>query len=601
MKPGSLRCPSGHENMPGARFCPSCGSPVGAKAPVSDSNAAGSSASRGRAVRPKVLPAKRWLVVTALCVAVALGAAAVAVIVAVQRGGDSGRRESFRPVTLEASDVRGPDPFTESVSSVADAQPVASIVPADAPRGGVVQGTATGLYAARAFDAPCDTGKLLAALKNDPARAQAWARTVGISADEIEGLLGRLTAVQLTRDTRITNHGFRGARVTDREVVLQAGTAVLVDDHGVPRVKCSCGNPLTASSTRNEGYAGKAWEGFAPEAVVKIEPGPVTDSLTVTDPSTGANFDRPVGSNGSNDALPCLDEGVLVANEEGVHLRRNCEWVTLVPEPSVRAFGDGAGGIVYQPEGREVRGGYALLGTESPIKRIRSNADAPELVEAPEPGGALDLITVWRVDGTPNVLYRKVGPGASPDDTAIPPVLLLREVLGTGEATTIVSFEDVGPAGVGGTYWAGGRTVYVTSTRQGFFTASWMDPHGGEAPEPRIPSLASAEPVEIPPGPTQVIMSPDGSRAALLTAGGIYGQVPSLRIVDLATGNEIASQELADSGWWEVGDFDGRRAIVSTYDNATRVTTVEVVDLASGQRVPITLTGTASFLSAPGR
>ena len=25
----------------------------------------------------------------------------------------------------------------------------------------------------------------------------------------------------------------------------QAGTAVLVDNHGIPRVKCGCGNPLT--------------------------------------------------------------------------------------------------------------------------------------------------------------------------------------------------------------------------------------------------------------------------------------------------------------------------------------------------------------------
>ncbi|MGH3907098.1 MAG: DUF6777 domain-containing protein, partial [Pseudonocardiaceae bacterium] len=42
-------------------------------------------------------------------------------------------------------------------------------------------------------------------------------------------------------DTRVTNHGYRDGKATDRQAVLQAGTAVLVDEKGRPRVKCGCG------------------------------------------------------------------------------------------------------------------------------------------------------------------------------------------------------------------------------------------------------------------------------------------------------------------------------------------------------------------------
>ncbi|PZT71125.1 hypothetical protein DN402_02310 [Streptomyces sp. SW4] len=49
----------------------------------------------------------------------------------------------------------------------------------------------------------------------------------------------------LRADTRVTGHGLRGGRPVGGQAVLQAGTAVLVDDRGVPRVRCAGGNPLT--------------------------------------------------------------------------------------------------------------------------------------------------------------------------------------------------------------------------------------------------------------------------------------------------------------------------------------------------------------------
>ena len=43
-------------------------------------------------------------------------------------------------------------------------------------------------------------------------------------------------------DDEPSTHHIRRFKGVDR--VLQAGTAVMVDDRGVPRAKCSCGNPL---------------------------------------------------------------------------------------------------------------------------------------------------------------------------------------------------------------------------------------------------------------------------------------------------------------------------------------------------------------------
>ena len=67
---------------------------------------------------------------------------------------------------------------------------------------------------------------------------------LGIDPADIATYVGTLTPMQLRADTRVTNHGFVDGHATSLQSVLQAGTAVLVDDHGRPRVKCGCGNPL---------------------------------------------------------------------------------------------------------------------------------------------------------------------------------------------------------------------------------------------------------------------------------------------------------------------------------------------------------------------
>jgi hypothetical protein len=151
--------------------------------------------------------------------------------------------------------------------------------------------------------AECDREGMAAQLAASPAKAAAWGDGRGISAALVPDYLRGLTPATLRSDTLVTNHGYVNGRATPFLSVMQAGTAVLVDEYGVPRVRCSCGNPLTsAKPAAGARYSGAAWKGFSPSAVTQIQPASaaITDFTLVT-PTTGESFKRPRGTSGSSD------------------------------------------------------------------------------------------------------------------------------------------------------------------------------------------------------------------------------------------------------------------------------------------------------------
>lgn len=88
-------------------------------------------------------------------------------------------------------------------------------------------------------------------------------------------------------DTRVTNHGYRGGAATDYQAVLQTGTAVLVDGHGVPRVRCACGNPLTPAVAQRTvpRRTGDTWASYRSQNVVVVLPATTTiDVFVIYDP-----------------------------------------------------------------------------------------------------------------------------------------------------------------------------------------------------------------------------------------------------------------------------------------------------------------------------
>lgn len=178
-------------------------------------------------------------------------------------------------------------------------------------------GDTPGLYGGTRQQAVCDATKMAAFLEDNPDQAAAWAKVLGIEVDDIEEYIALLTPTVLRADTAVTNHGFRDGVATSVPAVLQAGTAVFVDDHGAPVVKCSCGNPLTPAAPRTDAaYTGPSWKGFDASSVTAVSPSPEPlNDLTLVDTSDQTAFTRPIGTDGDADvpySPDPVDEGTPV-------------------------------------------------------------------------------------------------------------------------------------------------------------------------------------------------------------------------------------------------------------------------------------------------
>ncbi|MDZ7676569.1 MAG: DUF6777 domain-containing protein [Acidimicrobiales bacterium] len=245
--------------------------------------------------------------------------AAVVVVLALIGGGVAafallGDDEAGASVTLEPIAETGPDPFTEPAApepsgtlaefaeNGSPGEPMAE-GSEDGPgdyRG--AEGTEVGLYGGTQREDACDVAQLTDFLMNEPAKAEAWASVIGIDPAEIPDYLRTLTPVNLGSDTRVLNHGYADGEPTPRESVLQRGTAALVDTRGVPRVKCSCGNPLAEPAVDGgESFEGDEWPSFEGATVIVVVGANVdTDAFELVDYETGELFTRQAGS-GSDD------------------------------------------------------------------------------------------------------------------------------------------------------------------------------------------------------------------------------------------------------------------------------------------------------------
>jgi hypothetical protein len=176
---------------------------------------------------------------------------------------------------------------------------------------GLQQGNTPGLYGGTRKPKVCDVDRLKDFL-TDPRnrqKAREWARVVGIKPGRIEGYIDDLTPVLLRHDTLVKNHDYKKGRAVAFDALLEAGIAVLVNDQGLPAVKCSCGNPLQSFDKDPEKISvkfedgNKKWEGYEKSDVVTVKPAPEPLErialIDVDNPDQGIN--RPVGSTGEND------------------------------------------------------------------------------------------------------------------------------------------------------------------------------------------------------------------------------------------------------------------------------------------------------------
>ncbi len=189
-----------------------------------------------------------------------------------------------------------------------------------------------------------------AALNADPTFK--WSGGTQIQPSQLRDYFAELTPMMLTRDTRVTNHGFRNGKPTPRQSVLQKGQMVLVDQYGVPRVRCECGNPLAPPKPvqKTPTYTGPKWPGFDPTTIIVVQPTTVIINIfVVVDVYTGDPFDRPAGTEGTEDVAHDttvwqLDVAMVWDDAEQQH-HFTVNWtgaVTLNPDDGSLS-GEGAG------------------------------------------------------------------------------------------------------------------------------------------------------------------------------------------------------------------------------------------------------------------
>ncbi|UUN26976.1 DUF6777 domain-containing protein [Streptomyces sp. FIT100] len=243
--------------------------------------------------------------------------AALAVVMAVVLayplvGGGRGGGEVF----LQTASAAGADPFTASTateadSAEADAAGDRSSVPGVSAPGGSgggtlqVNGAHPGLYGGTQNVTSCDVEKQIRYLTENDDKGKVFAGVLSVRQSDIPSYLRSLTPVRLGWDTRVTSHGYKNGEATTYQAILQTGTAVLVDGHGVPRVRCACGNPLTppVAVEGKPTYTGDRWTSFQPSGLVAVKPAAQPmKAITVFDKDRKAWFERPSGDlRGSND------------------------------------------------------------------------------------------------------------------------------------------------------------------------------------------------------------------------------------------------------------------------------------------------------------
>ncbi|GAB3908141.1 hypothetical protein GCM10029964_107430 [Kibdelosporangium lantanae] len=182
-----------------------------------------------------------WLWRHPLVTAIA-GAAVTAII-----GGIVALVKDSGDVTLIAVDMTQQNIFVPGTND--PNTPGRNVVPPlpDVPphQGQTIPGSDPGAHG-RTNGISCDVEAHVTYLTN-PAHASAaaaWAGVIGIHPGDIRTYISHLTPTRLRFDTRVTNFDYKDGHADGFQAALQAGTSVLVDDQGVPRMKCNCGNPL---------------------------------------------------------------------------------------------------------------------------------------------------------------------------------------------------------------------------------------------------------------------------------------------------------------------------------------------------------------------
>jgi hypothetical protein len=239
-------------------------------------------------------------------------AAALVVLLGLVAGGLYLHARGDRTVTLLGLDAPGDDPFAPNLVLNGSIAPTARYGPG-ASR--TPTGDLDGLYFDNSGSPSCNRAPLDGLLRSDPRLAAAWSGPLGVPSAGAAGYLSALTPARLRADARMTAYHYSDGAATSYPAVLQAGSAVLVDDRGIPRVRCADGGPLAGPQPVADPYYGGAdWTGFDPAAMLEVRPAATAvREFGLVDNAGLAPFRRPAGSTGDNDVAQLPETGRFAA------------------------------------------------------------------------------------------------------------------------------------------------------------------------------------------------------------------------------------------------------------------------------------------------
>jgi hypothetical protein len=243
------------------------------------------------------------------------------VVVLIAAAGACHSKATGGELELTAAADPGPNAFMPAAASPppTNTQPPPTLQPqgdGNTVETAPLPGDREGLYGGTLNNAEVDRDKIADFLSANPQQATSftesfnsdtsfsWSGGNHLAVADVPRYLRELTPAVLRLDTRITDHGFDGTHLTARQSVFQAGNAVLVDAHGVPRVRGLSGNPLTAPiPLKGEPrLLGTPWPGYHPGGLARVEAtSTAIGNFVLVDVVTGQPFNRAAGTTGTND------------------------------------------------------------------------------------------------------------------------------------------------------------------------------------------------------------------------------------------------------------------------------------------------------------
>ncbi|MEU8897056.1 DUF6777 domain-containing protein [Nocardia sp. NPDC048505] len=234
----------------------------------------------------------------------------------------TGKNDALGPpeILLEPSGLQGANPFMPTPPAVHRPDGAQPVVELPSSTGSAAarpySGDLPGLYSAPRGQVLTDRDEIAEfyATHPDEARTAAgvlsadtaltWSGGKHLSGSDLVRYLRELTPALLRVDLRVTNHALVAGRAVAQQSILQAGTAILVDQRGTPRFRSLGGSPLTLPTALPNApdFAGEPWPGFDVERVCAVSPSAAALSrLVLIDSGTGLPFERAVGSVGGED------------------------------------------------------------------------------------------------------------------------------------------------------------------------------------------------------------------------------------------------------------------------------------------------------------